>query len=99
MLLLWQYPHFSLSFSRFVRDDLVCLKPSKSPEVLLDRFAEKETTLKRQLNNIKEGKEEILDSEKKEETASLTKLMQLAKQKGYNGPDTLMTLEQYHSLF
>ena len=40
-----------------------------------------------------------LDTEKKEETSSLTKLLQLAKNKGYSGPDTLMTMEQYHSLF
>ena len=40
-----------------------------------------------------------LDTEKKEETTSFTKLMQLAKEKGYTGPDTLMTLEQYHRLF
>ena len=40
-----------------------------------------------------------LDTEKKEEATSLTKLMQLAKEKGYTGSDTLMTLEQYHRLF
>lgn len=40
-----------------------------------------------------------LDTEKKEETTSLSKLLQLAKEKGYTGPDTLMTLEQYHRLF
>jgi len=40
-----------------------------------------------------------LDTEKKEETTSLTKLLQLAKEKGYTGPDTLMTMEQYGRLF
>ncbi len=40
-----------------------------------------------------------LDTEKKEETTSLPKLIQLAKERGYTGPDTLMTMEQYHSLF
>ena len=40
-----------------------------------------------------------LDTEKKEEASSLTKLLQLAKERGYTGPDTLMTMEQYHSLF
>lgn len=40
-----------------------------------------------------------LDTEKKEETTSLTKLLQLAKEKGYSGPDTLMTMEQYGRLF
>ncbi len=40
-----------------------------------------------------------LDTEKKEDVSSFTKLLQLAKEKGYTGPDTLMTLEQYHSLF
>lgn len=40
-----------------------------------------------------------LDTEKKEEAPSLTKLLQLAKEKGYNGPDTLMTVEQYSRLF
>jgi hypothetical protein len=40
-----------------------------------------------------------LDTEQKEETISLSRLLQLAKERGYTGPDTLMTLEQYHSLF
>jgi len=40
-----------------------------------------------------------LDTEKKEEVASFSKLIQLAKQKGYAGADTLMTLEQYQKLF
>jgi hypothetical protein len=40
-----------------------------------------------------------LDTEKKEEASSLTKLIQLAKEKGYSGPDTLMTVEQYSRLF
>jgi hypothetical protein len=40
-----------------------------------------------------------LDTEKKEETTSLTKLLQLAKEKGYNGPDTLISMEQYGNLF
>ena len=40
-----------------------------------------------------------LDTEKKEETPTLSKLLQLAKEKGYSGPDTLMTIEHYHSLF
>ena len=40
-----------------------------------------------------------LDTEKKEEATSLTKLLQLAKKQGYSGPDTLMNMEQYHSLF
>lgn len=39
------------------------------------------------------------DTEQKEEISSLQKLFDLAKQKGYSGPDTLMTLEQYHLLF
>jgi len=39
------------------------------------------------------------DTEKKEEAPSLPKLLNLAKEKGYNGPDTLMTLEQYYLLF
>ncbi|MES2514419.1 MAG: DUF1634 domain-containing protein [Bacteroidota bacterium] len=39
------------------------------------------------------------ETEKKEEVASLSKLLQLAKSKNYSGPDTLMTLEQYHRLF
>jgi hypothetical protein len=40
-----------------------------------------------------------LDTEKKEEASSLTKLIQLAKEKGYSGPDTLMTMEEYSRLF
>lgn len=40
-----------------------------------------------------------LDTEKKEEAPSLHKLFDLAKEKGYAGPDTLMTLEQYYLLF
>ncbi len=40
-----------------------------------------------------------LDTEKKEEVPSLIKLIQLAKEKGYQGPDTLMTMEQYGNLF
>ncbi len=40
-----------------------------------------------------------LDTEKKEEASSLTKLIQLAKEKGYSGTDTLMTMEQYSRLF
>lgn len=40
-----------------------------------------------------------LDTEKKEETTSLTKLLQLAKEKGYKGSDTLMTLREYGRLF
>ncbi len=40
-----------------------------------------------------------LDTEKKEETTSFTKLIQLAKEKGYTGPDTLMTLERYGRLY
>ncbi|MCD6020227.1 MAG: hypothetical protein K0S53_3348 [Bacteroidetes bacterium] len=39
------------------------------------------------------------ETEKKEEAPSLSKLLQLAKEKGYGGPDSLITLEQYHSLF
>lgn len=39
------------------------------------------------------------DTEKKEEAPSLIKLFDLAKEKGYAGPDTLMTLEQYYLLF
>lgn len=40
-----------------------------------------------------------LETEKQEEAKSLQNLIQLAKEKGYAGPDTLMTLEQYHNLF
>lgn len=40
-----------------------------------------------------------LDTEKKEEAPSLTKLIQLAKEKGYSGADTLITVEQYSRLF
>ncbi len=40
-----------------------------------------------------------LDTEKKEEASSLHKLFDLAKTKGYTGPDSLMTLEQYYLLF
>jgi hypothetical protein len=40
-----------------------------------------------------------LNTEKKEEASSLTKLIQLAKEKGYSGADTLMTMEQYSRLF
>jgi hypothetical protein len=39
------------------------------------------------------------ETEKKEEAPSLSKLFQIAKEKGYAGPDTLMTLAQYHLLF
>ncbi len=39
------------------------------------------------------------DTEKKEEVPSLPKLLNLAKEKGYTGPDTLMTLEQYYLSF
>lgn len=39
------------------------------------------------------------ETEKKEEATSLSKLLHLAKEKGYTGPDTLMTLEQYQGLF
>lgn len=39
------------------------------------------------------------ETEKKEEAPSLSKLLQLAKEKGYTGPHILMTLEQYHQLF
>jgi hypothetical protein len=39
------------------------------------------------------------NTEKKEEAPSLNKLLDLAKGKGYAGPDTLMTLEQYYLLF
>jgi hypothetical protein len=39
------------------------------------------------------------ETEKKEEAPSLSKLFQSAKEKGYTGPDTLMTLAQYHQLF
>ena len=40
-----------------------------------------------------------LETEKKEEVPSLTKLLQLAKEKGYTGSDTLMTIEEYSKLF
>jgi hypothetical protein len=40
-----------------------------------------------------------LDTQHKEETTSLTKLIVLAKEKGYKGPDTLMTMEEYGRLF
>ena len=40
-----------------------------------------------------------LDTEKKEDASSLNKLIQLAKEKGYTGSDTLMTMEQYGRLF
>lgn len=39
------------------------------------------------------------NSDKKEEAPSLSKLLLMAKQKGYQGPDTLITLEQYGNLF
>jgi len=39
------------------------------------------------------------ETEKKEEFSTLQKLVQAANQKGYNGPDKLMTLEQYYLLF
>jgi hypothetical protein len=39
------------------------------------------------------------ETEKKEEAASLFKLLQLAKSKGYTGADTLMTMAQYTGLF
>lgn len=38
-------------------------------------------------------------TDKKEEFSTKSKLLELAKQKGYGGSDTLMTLEHYHSLF
>lgn len=41
----------------------------------------------------------VLDSEKFEEAKSEKELFILAKQKGYNGADTLMTLDQYYKLF
>ncbi|MBI3520274.1 MAG: hypothetical protein HY062_13085 [Bacteroidetes bacterium] len=40
-----------------------------------------------------------LENEKTEEAPTLNKLLLMAKEKGYTGPDTLMTLEQYHHLF
>lgn len=40
-----------------------------------------------------------LETEKQQEAKSLQNLIQLAKEKGYAGADTLMTLEQYHNLF
>jgi hypothetical protein len=40
-----------------------------------------------------------LETEKHQETKSLNSLIELAKEKGYTGADTLMTLEQYHNLF
>lgn len=40
-----------------------------------------------------------MDSEKKEEVLSEAELFNKAKQKGYSGPDTLMTLNQYGLLF
>ncbi|MES2763829.1 MAG: hypothetical protein V4677_16560 [Bacteroidota bacterium] len=39
------------------------------------------------------------ETEKKEEASTLSKLLQLAKEKGYTGSDTLLTMERYHSLF
>lgn len=39
------------------------------------------------------------NTEKKEEAKTLQNLVELAKQKGYAGSDTLMTLQQYYSLF
>jgi hypothetical protein len=39
------------------------------------------------------------DTEKKEEVKSFQKLLELAKQKGYVGSDTLVTLQQYNALF
>ena len=40
-----------------------------------------------------------MNSEKKEELPSEQKLFDTAKQKGYTGSDSLMTLEQYRLLF
>ena len=40
-----------------------------------------------------------LNTEKKEEATSFSKLLQMAKEKGYAGSDTLMTLEQYCHMF
>jgi hypothetical protein len=40
-----------------------------------------------------------LETEKQQEAKSLKSLIELAKEKGYTGADTLMTLEQYHNLF
>lgn len=39
------------------------------------------------------------ETEKKEELPNFQKLLQSAKEKGYTGPDSLMTLTQYHQLF
>jgi hypothetical protein len=39
------------------------------------------------------------ETQKKEEASSLPQLIKLARDKGYGGSDTLMTLEQYHHLF
>lgn len=39
------------------------------------------------------------ETEKQQEATSLQNLIHLAKEKGYTGADTLMTLEQYHTLF
>ena len=41
----------------------------------------------------------VLDTEKFEEVKTEKELFILAKQKGYTGSDTLMTLEQYYRLF
>lgn len=40
-----------------------------------------------------------LETEKQQEAKSLQNLIQIAKEKGYAGADTLLTLEQYHNLF
>lgn len=40
-----------------------------------------------------------LETEKLQEAKSLHSLIELAKEKGYAGADTLMALEQYHNLF
>lgn len=39
------------------------------------------------------------ETEKKEEVPNFQKLLQVAKEKGYTGPDSLMTLGQYYQLF
>ena len=39
------------------------------------------------------------ETEKKEEIPNLQKLLQRAKEEGYTGPDSLMTLQQYQRLF
>lgn len=40
-----------------------------------------------------------LDTDKREETTSLSELLLLAKQKGYSGSDSLITMEEYGRLF